>query len=103
MALIERDSFLTALQTSLGRLADREGHSVFISREAGMGKTSLVKTFCQLHKRNYTIYQGACDALFTPRPLAPLYDVIGQLDQKQLPLELTAENCFHPFSAYAGS
>jgi len=26
-----------------------------------------------------SVYQGTCDALFTPRPLAPLYDIIWQI------------------------
>jgi predicted ATPase len=60
-------------------LTKGEGHCVFISGEAGIGKTSLVKAFCKQQQEKCTIYQGACDALFTPRPLAPVYDIIWQV------------------------
>ena len=77
--LIERDEFLSALQTKFENIFEGEGHCVFISGEAGIGKTSLVKAFCKEQKGDCNIYQGACDALFTPRPLAPLYDIIWQM------------------------
>ena len=73
--LIERDEFLAALQTKFEHILEGEGHSVFISGEAGIGKTSVVKAFCRERKNDCYIYQGTCDALFTPRPLSPVYDV----------------------------
>jgi ATP/maltotriose-dependent transcriptional regulator MalT len=79
LQLIERAGFLTTLQTKFENIAEGEGHSVFISGEAGIGKTSLVKTFCKERKNDCYIYQGTCDALFTPRPLAPLYDIALQM------------------------
>jgi predicted ATPase len=79
MELIERAGFLSVLQSLLKNVADGEGHCVFISGEAGMGKTSLVKAFCKELKPECKVYQGICDALFTPRPLAPLYDIILQM------------------------
>lgn len=79
MELIERDGFLTALQKEFQRVVAGEGHCVFVSGEAGIGKTSLIKTFCKEVKNRCNIYQGTCDALFTPRPLAPLYDILWQL------------------------
>ena len=79
MELIERAGFLAALQSELFRVADGEGHCIFVSGEAGMGKTSLLKVFCKDLKNRYNIYQGTCDALFTPRPLAPLYDILLQM------------------------
>jgi DNA-binding CsgD family transcriptional regulator/tetratricopeptide (TPR) repeat protein len=79
MELIERDSFLAAMQSQFEHVSNGEGRCVFISGEAGIGKTSLIKTFCNEVKNKGNIYQGICDALFTPRPLAPLYDVLLQL------------------------
>jgi DNA-binding CsgD family transcriptional regulator/tetratricopeptide (TPR) repeat protein len=79
MELIERAGFLASLQTELENLAEGEGHCILLCGEAGMGKTSLVKTFCRQHKNDCKIYQGTCDALFTPRPLAPLYDIAWQI------------------------
>jgi DNA-binding CsgD family transcriptional regulator/tetratricopeptide (TPR) repeat protein len=79
MELIERASFLALLQKEFETIAGGEGHCVLLSGEAGIGKTSLVKAFCKENKNDCRIYQGTCDALFTPRPLAPLYDIIWQL------------------------
>jgi len=80
MELIEREEFLTLLQTHFAKIDEGEGHCIMVSGEAGIGKTSLVKSFCKAQKGNCSIYLGACDALFTPRPLAPLYDVIWQIN-----------------------
>jgi DNA-binding CsgD family transcriptional regulator len=79
MELIERAGFLASLQTEFQRMAAGEGHCIFVSGEAGIGKTSLVKAFCKELKNRCNIYQGSCDALFTPRPLAPLYDILLQM------------------------
>ena len=78
--LIERAGFLNSLQTRFESVVKSEGHCVLISGEAGIGKTSLVKSFCNDKRNEYKIYQGSCDALFTPRPLAPLYDILWQLE-----------------------
>ncbi len=79
MELIERAGFLALLQTKFENVSGGEGHSIFVSGEAGIGKTSLIKAFCKELKNRCNIYQGTCDALFTPRPLAPLYDILFQL------------------------
>ena len=78
MDVIERDEFLDRLQSKVREVSGGEGHCIFVSGEAGIGKTTLVKTFCKGLKNRFPIYQGTCDALFTPRPLAPLYDVLLQ-------------------------
>ena len=79
MELIERSEFLNSLQAQLKRTANGEGHSVFVCGESGIGKTSLLHAFCKKNEDNCVIYRGTCDALFTPRPLAPLYDIAGQI------------------------
>ena len=78
--LIERDGFLSSLQSKFESVAKNEGHCVLVSGEAGIGKTSLVKSFCRNKRNECKIYQGSCDALFTPRPLAPLYDLVWQME-----------------------
>src|SRR5580692_580055 len=60
-------------------MAAGEGHCIMLSGEAGIGKTALVREFCQEHRHHAKVYIGTCDALFTPRPLAPVYDVIWQI------------------------
>ncbi len=79
MQLVERESFFSLLQTKFGRVAGGEGHSMLLCGEAGIGKTSLVNAFCRLHKDDALIFHGSCDALTTPRPLAPVYDIASQL------------------------
>jgi DNA-binding CsgD family transcriptional regulator len=79
MELIERAGVLNLLQNQLNHVSEGEGLCVFVSGEAGIGKTSLVKAFCKQQQEECVIYQGACDALFTPRPLAPVYDIIWQV------------------------
>jgi len=86
MELIEREEFLHSLKSRLEDVKDSEGHCVVITGEAGIGKTSLIKAFCIDNKRNYKIYRGTCDALFTPRPLGPLYEILFQMK------EITGEN-----------
>ena len=80
MELIERDSFLSELKSAYDSVSKGEGRCVFISGEAGIGKTSLVRQFVHMVEDDAVVYQGSCDALFTPRPMAPLYDVAMQMD-----------------------
>ena len=79
MELVERAGFITALQSKFNDLAAGEGHCILVSGEAGIGKTSLVRAFCREKKQDAKVYRGTCDALFAPRPLAPLYDIIWQM------------------------
>ena len=52
-----------------------QGRLVLVGGEAGVGKTALVRLFCEEHGGSARILSSACDALFTPRPLGPLLDV----------------------------
>jgi len=79
MELVERDGFLTLMQKTFDEVRTSEGHCILISGEAGIGKTSLVREFSKKNKEDCRIYLGACDALFTPRPLAPIYDIALQI------------------------
>ena len=79
MELIEREGYLATLQAKFESIAEGEGHTVLVSGEAGIGKTSLIRAFCKNRKNDCNIYLGTCDALFTPRPLAPLYDIALQM------------------------
>jgi len=82
MKLIERDGFLAMLQTHFKNIEEGEGHCVLVSGEAGIGKSALVRVFCKEQKEHAKIYTGVCDSLFTPRPLAPLYDVMWQINHE---------------------
>ena len=74
-----KDHWLS-LQAALKAAAAGEGRIVLVSGEAGIGKTSLVEQFTHEHQKSIRILWGACDALFTPRPLGPLLDMAMQLE-----------------------
>ena len=86
MDLLERGEFLAELEKSFGDVASGNGRVVLVSGEAGIGKTSLVEQFAETQKMHGRILWGACDALFTPRPLGPLYDIAHQIHGKLLGL-----------------
>src|SRR6185436_13652150 len=79
MDLLEREPVLAALGAVLGEVAGGHGRVVLISGEAGIGKTALVERFAELHGHTARVLWGACDALFTPRPLGPLRDIAETL------------------------
>jgi DNA-binding CsgD family transcriptional regulator/tetratricopeptide (TPR) repeat protein len=73
--LLERDSQLQALRDALSETERGRGRLVLVAAEAGGGKTALVQVFLAVLPRDVRVLQGACDALFTPRPLGPFADV----------------------------
>jgi DNA-binding CsgD family transcriptional regulator/tetratricopeptide (TPR) repeat protein len=54
--------------------AERGGCVALVAGEAGIGKTALVQEFSRRQSETRVLW-GACDALFTPQPLAPLHDI----------------------------
>jgi DNA-binding CsgD family transcriptional regulator len=80
MELIERDSYLAVLEQHLDAAGKGHGRLVLVGGEAGIGKTSLVRAFAERLEGRARVVQGACDGLFTPQPLAPLFELAEQLD-----------------------
>ena len=78
MKLLERQRSLAELTQFAAEARDGEGRLVLISGDAGIGKSALVE---QLRRELPTARWswGACDGLFTPRPLGPLFDLADQL------------------------
>ncbi len=77
MDLLERDEYLSALDEALRQAASGHGRIALISGEAGIGKTALVERFADA-PADLRVLWGACEALFTPRPLGPFYDIAQQ-------------------------
>src|ERR1700723_33553 len=77
MELLERERYLADLAQWLHLAAVRGGCIALVAGEAGIGKTTLVQEFCKQLSETRVLW-GACDALFTPRPLAPLHDIARQ-------------------------
>ena len=76
--LLERDEYLSALDEALRQATSGHGRIALISGEAGIGKTALVERFVADAPADPRVLWGACEALFTPRPLGPLYDLAQQ-------------------------
>ena len=74
--LLERESCLDALDQSLAEAAGGHGRLVLVYGEAGVGKTALVRRFCDDQEPRHVLC-GVCDPLFTPRPLGPLLDLVA--------------------------
>ncbi|WP_328328682.1 LuxR C-terminal-related transcriptional regulator [Kribbella sp. NBC_00382] len=64
--MLEREAQLATLREI------EPGAMVFVSGEAGIGKTSLVRAFCADQP---LVRYGFCDALGTPRALGPMHDI----------------------------
>ncbi len=74
--LLERSEQLSTLAEILATVVETgRGRMALVSGEAGIGKTSLVEEFCNQAEGSGRVLWGACDALFTPRPLGPLLDI----------------------------
>jgi len=74
MALLERSGDLARLEAALTDVG-KSGHGrmLLVGGEAGVGKTSLLREFCDGQPAR--ILWGACDAMFTPRPLGPFFEI----------------------------
>jgi DNA-binding CsgD family transcriptional regulator/tetratricopeptide (TPR) repeat protein len=77
--LLERDRELATLDTLLGEIKAGQGRIAVVSGEAGIGKTALVERFIAHTPDGVRSLWGACEALFTPRPLGPLYDIAQRM------------------------
>src|SRR5271154_4456594 len=77
MELLERGPDLADLTAWFAAVDQRGGCIALVRGEAGIGKTVLLQEFSN-RQREARVLWGACDALFTPRPLAPLHDIARQ-------------------------
>jgi DNA-binding CsgD family transcriptional regulator/tetratricopeptide (TPR) repeat protein len=83
--LLERESSLASLAGYAQEARRGEGRLVLVAGEAGVGKSALVEQLeCDLPEARWS--WGACDGLFTPRPLGPLFDLAAPLGGELLEL-----------------
>jgi predicted ATPase/DNA-binding CsgD family transcriptional regulator len=78
MNLLEREPYLDALRSGLSAATRGTGGIVLVSGEAGIGKSSLIHAFADEQRDAARVLWSGCESLFTPQPLAPLYDIARQ-------------------------
>jgi DNA-binding CsgD family transcriptional regulator/tetratricopeptide (TPR) repeat protein len=85
MQLLERESALASLAGYAQDAERGDGRLVLVAGEAGVGKSALVEQLASGGGGARWLW-GACDGLFTPRPLGPLFDLADQLGGELLEL-----------------
>ncbi|MFN2428145.1 MAG: AAA family ATPase, partial [Candidatus Binatia bacterium] len=78
--LVGREADLRGLDDAWKGVLAGRGHAVFLSGEAGVGKSRLVRAFRErLAIREHAWLDCACSALATNSPLFPVLGLLGQL------------------------
>ena len=83
--LLEREAQLASLTGYAAEALRGNGRLVLVGGEAGVGKSALVEQ-AQRDLPEAHWFWGACDGLFTPRPLGPLFDIASKLGGELLEL-----------------
>src|SRR5688572_14546070 len=92
MDLLERTEDLATLSAAFAAAARGAGSVALVMGEAGVGKSALVARLAADVTAGVAggtaggarVLWGACDALFTPRPLGPFHDVARQVGGRLL-------------------
>lgn len=92
--LVERDLQLGALDSYLGEAAAGHGRLVFVSGEAGIGKSALVTGLTDAASDRARVAVAYCDGSATPSPLAPLRELLPRLSPSVWPQEATRQEIF---------
>src|ERR1039457_5724412 len=75
--LLERGTSMSILNELLaGIRSSSQGRLVLVGGEAGVGKTALLRRFCETQDEPVRVLWSACEPLRTPRPLGPLLDIV---------------------------
>ncbi|MGZ4351404.1 MAG: ATP-binding protein, partial [Solirubrobacteraceae bacterium] len=75
-SLLERDESIAALAGLLAEVrAASRGRLAVVAGEAGVGKTALLRAFCDTAAPPTRLLWAGCEPLRTPRALGPLLDV----------------------------
>src|SRR3984957_17962408 len=78
VTLLERKTALDALAELASQARSGDGRLVMLEGEAGVGKSALLEQFTG-ELPDSRLLSGACDGMFTPRPLGPLFDIAQQV------------------------
>jgi DNA-binding CsgD family transcriptional regulator/tetratricopeptide (TPR) repeat protein len=73
--LLERGDLLDQLRRELAGARRGQGRLVFITGEAGIGKTALLQAFRAQAEGAAAVLWGNCDSVVPARPLAPVADI----------------------------
>ncbi|MCW2506943.1 MAG: family ATPase [Modestobacter sp.] len=77
--LIEREHVLGRLTGLLDDAAAGSGRLVFLTGEAGIGKTSVVAALTEVAHGRLAVRRGACDSVATAAALGPFTDAVPEL------------------------
>src|SRR5579884_1370510 len=77
--IVERERELEQLRAALQEASAGHGSLVFVSGEAGVGKTTVLRECARRCAPSRTLV-GSCDPIETPRPHGPLLDIAPELD-----------------------
>jgi DNA-binding CsgD family transcriptional regulator/tetratricopeptide (TPR) repeat protein len=100
--LLERDSAIAELHAAAQNVRLTGGRTVIVCGEAGIGKTSLLRAWVETTPANRLAFRwGGCEALFTPRPLGPVFDLAAQLDHNVRVAVRDHKSSSDVFSAFA--
>jgi len=83
--LLEREACLCSVAEYARQARLGNGRLVLISGEAGVGKSASVEQL-QSDVLDAVWSWGACEGLFTPRPLGPLFGIAARLGGELLEL-----------------
>jgi predicted ATPase/DNA-binding CsgD family transcriptional regulator len=73
---LERDAFVDELRRAAADAREGRGAAIAIGGEAGVGKSTLVHhAASDIRNSAMRVWLSGCEALFTPRPLGPVYDL----------------------------
>ena len=79
MELLEREEALARLRGALSEACGGGGLIAFVSGEAGIGKTSLLRAFVAGVPDDVRLVIGGCDDLAVPRALGPFHEIADGL------------------------
>jgi DNA-binding CsgD family transcriptional regulator/tetratricopeptide (TPR) repeat protein len=94
MMLVERDRLLQTLGSYLEEATAGHGRLVYVSGEAGVGKSALVHAFAMSTAERARVSIAYCDGSATPSPLAPLRELLPTLPAGLWPEDATRQEIF---------